>query len=62
MSLINQVLQELEKRHADDPGLASLPPQVRAVRTVAPAAMRVLVIALILVLAAVGAFVYLGGG
>jgi len=62
MSLINQVLQELEKRHADDPGLASLPPQVRAVRTVAPAAMRVLVIALILVLAAVSAFVYLGGG
>ncbi len=62
MSLINQVLQELEKRHADDPGLASLPPQVRAVRMVAPTAMRVLVIALILVLAAVSAFFYLGGG
>ena len=35
MSLINQVLQELEKRHAADPGVTSLPPQVRAVRTVA---------------------------
>ncbi len=61
MSLINQVLQELEKRHAADPGLTSLPPQVRAVRTVPPAAMRTLAIALILVLAAVGAFVYLSG-
>lgn len=62
MSLINQVLQELEKRHAADPGVTSLPPQVRAVRTVPPAAMRVLAIALILVLAAVGGFVYLSGG
>ena len=62
MSLINQVLQDLEKRHAADPGLTSLPPQVRPVRTVPSAAMRTLVIALILVLAAVGAFVYLSGG
>jgi MSHA biogenesis protein MshN len=62
MSLINQVLQDLEKRHAADPGLTSLPPQVRAVRTVPSAAMRTLVIALILVLTAVGAFVYLSGG
>jgi len=62
MSLINQVLQELEKRHAADPGVTSLPPQVRAVRTVPPTAMRVLAIALILMLAAVAAFVYLGGG
>ncbi len=61
MSLINQVLQELEKRHAADPELASLSPQVRAVRTVPPAAMRMLAIALILVLAAVGAFVYVSG-
>ena len=61
MSLINQVLQELEKRHAADPGVTSLPPQVRAVRTVTPPAMRVFAIALILVLAAVGAFVYLSG-
>jgi MSHA biogenesis protein MshN len=62
MSLINQVLQELEKRHAADPGLTSLPPQVRAVRAVPSTAMRMLAIALILVLAAVGAFVYLSGG
>jgi MSHA biogenesis protein MshN len=31
MSLINQVLQDLEKRHALDPDLKSLPPQVRVV-------------------------------
>ena len=61
MSLINQVLQDLEKRHAADPELTSLPPQVRAVRAGSPAAMLVLAIALILVLAAVGAFVYLSG-
>jgi MSHA biogenesis protein MshN len=62
MSLINQVLQDLEKRHAADPGVTSLPPQVRAVRTLPPTAMRVLAIALILVLAAVAAFIYLSGG
>ncbi|MGQ0579347.1 MAG: tetratricopeptide repeat protein [Betaproteobacteria bacterium] len=59
MSLINQVLQELEKRHAADAELISLPPQVRAVRTVPPAAMHTFAIALIVVLAVVGAFVYL---
>jgi MSHA biogenesis protein MshN len=62
MSLINQVLQELEKRHAADPGLSSLPSQVRAVRAGPPALMRMLAVALMLVLAAVGAFVYLRGG
>lgn len=31
MSLINQVLQDLEKRHASGPALKSLPPHVRAV-------------------------------
>jgi MSHA biogenesis protein MshN len=62
MSLINQVLRELEKRHAADPGLTSLPPQVRAVRAGSPPAMRMLAITLILALAAVGAFVYLSGG
>jgi MSHA biogenesis protein MshN len=62
MSLINQVLQELEKRHAADPGLTSLPPQVRAVRAGPPTVMRMLAVALILVLAAVGALVYLRGG
>jgi MSHA biogenesis protein MshN len=61
MSLINQVLQELEKRHAADPGLTSLPPQVRAVRSGPPPAIRLLAIALVLALAAVGAFVYLSG-
>ncbi len=61
MSLINQVLQELEKRHAADPGLTSLPPQVRVVRTVAPVATRILVIALILGLAAAGVFIFLSG-
>jgi MSHA biogenesis protein MshN len=62
MSLINQVLQELEKRHAADPGLTSLPPQVRAVHAGSPAVVRMLAVALILVLAAVGAFVYHSGG
>jgi MSHA biogenesis protein MshN len=33
MSLINQVLQDLEKRHASDPEIRSLPPHVRAVPT-----------------------------
>jgi MSHA biogenesis protein MshN len=61
MSLINQVLQELEKRHAGDPGVTSLPPQVRAVPTLPPPAMRMAAIALILGLAAVAAFVYLSG-
>lgn len=61
MSLINQVLQELEKRHAADPGFTSLPPQVRAVGAGPPPALRMLAITLILVLAAVGAFVYLSG-
>ncbi len=61
MSLINQVLQDLEKRHAADPELTSLPPQVRAVRSGPPPAIRLFAIALILVLAAVGAFVYLSG-
>ncbi len=60
MSLINQVLLELEKRHAADPGVTSLPPQVRAVRTLPPPAVRMAAIALILALGAVGAFVYLG--
>jgi len=62
MSLINQVLQELEKRHAADPGLTSLPPQVRAVRAGSSSVVRILAVALILVLAAVGAFIYLSGG
>jgi MSHA biogenesis protein MshN len=61
MSLINQVLQDLEKRHAADSGLKSLPPQVRAIRSGSPALVRVLAIALILLLAAVGAFVYRSG-
>jgi MSHA biogenesis protein MshN len=56
MSLINQVLQDLEKRHASETELKSLPPHVRAVpgrprspvRTYAVAAM---VLALIIALA-----------
>ena len=62
MSLINQVLQDLEKRHATDPGLKSLPPQVRAIRAGSPALVRLLAVALILLLAAIGAFVYRSGG
>ncbi|HKQ26467.1 MAG TPA: tetratricopeptide repeat protein [Burkholderiales bacterium] len=61
MSLINQVLQDLEKRHAADPELTSLPPQVRAVRAGSLPAIRLLAIALILALAAVGVFVYVSG-
>ena len=58
MSLINQVLQDLEKRHASESELNSLPPIVRAVqgqplmslRTFAVAAM---IVAVVLVAAAV---------
>ena len=46
MSLINQVLQDLEKRHAADPETRNLPPQVRAVS--AATTRRLPVIALLL--------------
>jgi MSHA biogenesis protein MshN len=63
MSLINQVLQDLEKRHASEPELKSLPPHVRAV----PEGPRpggntpLFVTAALIVFAIVAGFLYFGG-
>ncbi|HWA13352.1 MAG TPA: tetratricopeptide repeat protein [Burkholderiales bacterium] len=62
MSLINQVLQDLEKRHASEPELKSLPPHVRAVangRRSLPAATYAWIAAAIVAVAAVA--LYFGG-
>ncbi|HEX4984692.1 MAG TPA: tetratricopeptide repeat protein [Burkholderiales bacterium] len=62
MSLINQVLQDLEKRHASDVEMSALPPNVRTVaepRTRVPLAVAVLAGAVALV--AIGAAVFLQG-
>lgn len=63
MSLINQVLQDLEKRHASEPELKSLPPHVRAVpegpKSGGNAAL--FVTAALIVFAIVAAFLYFGG-
>lgn len=45
MSLINQVLQDLEKRHASESGLNTLPPYVRAVRRRPRSFVRVILVA-----------------
>jgi len=62
MSLINQVLQDLEKRHASEPELQALPPHVRAVPDARPgfSAVNVIVAILALVAIIVAAF-YFGG-
>ncbi len=63
MSLINQVLQDLEKRHASEPELKSLPPHVRAIpespNSGGNAAL--FVTAALIVFAIVAAFLYFGG-
>ena len=63
MSLINQVLQDLEKRHASEPELKSLPPYVRAVQRRPQSAIRVLAVAAIVaaVLIAITFFIYSSG-
>jgi len=62
MSLINQVLQDLEKRHASESELNTLPPHVRAVQGQRRSSKRMAgVIGLIvaaLALAAIAAYVY----
>lgn len=60
MSLINQVLQDLEKRHASESELKSLPPHVRAVRGRRRSPVRTYVVAAILmgVVIAVAFFIY----
>jgi MSHA biogenesis protein MshN len=60
MSLINQVLQDLEKRHASESELNSLPPYVRAVpgRPRSPVRMYVVAAILVAVLIAVAFFIY----
>jgi MSHA biogenesis protein MshN len=60
MSLINQVLQDLEKRHASESDLNSLPRYVRAVpgRQRSPVRMYVVAAILVVVLAAVAFFIY----
>jgi MSHA biogenesis protein MshN len=61
MSLINQVLQDLEKRHASESELRSLPPYVRAVPGRPQSSIRVFAIAAIaavVALLAVAVFIY----
>ncbi|HWR87961.1 MAG TPA: hypothetical protein VN277_06035, partial [Acidiferrobacterales bacterium] len=60
MSLINQVLQDLEKRHASESELNSLPPYVRAVpgRPRSPVRMYVVAAILVAVVIAVAFFIY----
>jgi len=63
MSLINQVLRDLEKRHASEPELKSLPPYVRAVPYRAQSAIWLFAVAAIVVLVpiAITYFVYSPG-
>ncbi len=62
MSLINQVLQDLEKRHASESELHSLPPYVRAVPGRPRSSIRVFEVAALmaLVIVAVAVFIYSG--
>lgn len=62
MSLINQVLQDLEKRHASEPELQALPPHVRAVPDARPGFSAVKVVAAILTLVAIIAAAFYFGG
>lgn len=59
MSLINEVLQDLEKRHASESELNTLPPHVRAVpdRLQSPFRMFVIAAVLVVVLIAVAVFI-----
>lgn len=62
MSLINQVLQDLEKRHASESELKSLPPYVRAVPGRPQSAVRMYIGAgLMVTLVVTAVFVYLYG-
>lgn len=63
MSLINQVLQDLEKRHASEPELKSLPPHVRTVAGRAQRSSVAMIAAAIAVVAviALAAILYFGG-
>ncbi|MBI3529796.1 MAG: tetratricopeptide repeat protein [Betaproteobacteria bacterium] len=62
MSLINDVLQDLEKRHASESELKTLPPYVRAVpdRPQSPLRMYVVTAVLVVVLIAVAFFISSG--
>ncbi len=61
MSLINQVLLDLEKRHASESELKPLPPYVRAVPAPSRSGVRTIVVALggVLVIVALAVFVFL---
>lgn len=62
MSLINQVLQDLEKRHASEPELKSLPPHVRAIPEGPRSAhVALFVAAALIVFAIVAAYLFFGG-
>ena len=63
MSLINQVLQDLEKRHASESELKSLPPYVRAVPGPPQLGIRVFagVAIVAIVLSAMAVFIYSSG-
>ena len=62
MSLINQVLQDLEKRHASEPELKSLPPHVRAIPEGPRSAhVALFVAAALIVFAIIAAYLFFGG-
>jgi MSHA biogenesis protein MshN len=61
MSLINQVLQDLEKRHASESELNTLPPYVRAVRERPQPAIRVYVLAAVVTAVVIAIVAYLYG-
>ena len=62
MSLINQVLQDLEKRHASEPELKSLPPHVRAIpERPRSAHVALFVAAALIVFAIIAAYLFFGG-
>ena len=61
MSLINQVLQDLEKRHASEPELKSLSPHVRAVSGRPQSSIRVIAVAAIVAVAVIAATAFFYG-
>jgi MSHA biogenesis protein MshN len=62
MSLINQVLQDLEKRHASEPELKSLPPHVRAISEDPRSGNATLfVVAALIVFTIIAAYLFFGG-
>ncbi len=61
MSLINEVLQDLEKRHASESELDTLPPYVRAVQNRPQSSLRTYLIAAVLIAVFVAAGFFIAG-